>query len=88
MVQFKHGNQQAYGKQNYKNSKHTPDQPAQVVNRSQSLAPSIFFCIGGNAQIKLDATDQSHDVVLLLAEKWMMSTRSAREKKRVQGIQK
>ena len=47
-----------------------------MVDGSQSLAPSYFFFIGGNAQIKLDVTD----VVLLLAEKWMMSMRSAREK--------
>jgi len=47
MVQFRHGNQQAYGKQNYKNSKHLPDPPAQVVNRSQLLAPSIFFVLEG-----------------------------------------
>jgi len=37
----------------------------------------LIFCFGGNAKIKLDVTDQSHDVVLLLAEKWMMSMRSA-----------
>jgi len=67
-VQFRHYNQQAYGKQNYKNSKHSPDRPTQVVNGSQLLAPSILFCFGGNAKINLDVTDQSHDVVLLLAE--------------------
>jgi len=48
-----------------------------------------LFCFGGNAKIKLDVTDQSHDVGLLLAEKWMMSMHHAyTQSKRVLGIQK
>jgi len=41
----------------------------------------LFFVVGGNAKIKVAVTDQSHDVVLLLAEKWVMSMHSAYTKK-------
>ena len=44
-----------------------------------------FNFFGGTAKIKLDETDQSHDVVLLLAVKWMMGMHSAYMKKTCSG---